>query len=167
MPKGVSMDNKFKFFSDSFSAGNKADIDLIAIIILVVLIVLFIVYLIVNKYLKKEYGVSSKESVKFRKSEFNSLCKSVGLNSEESRVFFKLVVKYRIRSPLLCFTNIKLLDEILKKGLDDIENDNNQTHDNKAYNNFLLLELRAKIEERLKKNTGIRIEPLCRKTLAK
>ncbi|MCK4796725.1 MAG: PilZ domain-containing protein, partial [Spirochaetes bacterium] len=69
---------------------------------------------------------------------------------------FNLIVKYKIGFPLTCFTNAKLLDSILKRGLTDIENSNNMSEEEKINNNFLLLEIKSKIELNSKKNMGIR-----------
>ena len=66
------------------------------------------------------------------------------------------MVKFRFKYPLTCFTNAKLLDEVLRKGLHNIEDNKGLDEKEKNYKSFLLLDIKRKIDSSLKKNIGIK-----------
>ena len=81
---------------------------------------------------------------------------SIGLNPDEIKALFNLVIKHNIKYPLTCFTNARLLDDLIKKGLWDIEKRSKMTNEEKTFNSAILLEIKVKVERSLRENTGIR-----------
>ncbi len=135
---------------------NYPDTNFAGIIILICLIVIIVLIIILYKVLKKRFNLNlSKEDIS-KKYSFYSLAKSVELESDEIKTLFSLVNKYNIKYPMTCFTNAKILDELIKKALTDIEKDNKLTPEEKTVKSSNLLEIKVKIEKNSRKNTGIR-----------
>lgn len=148
------MNEKFQMFSKGLeSAGDRNSA---SVIVFLVIFVLFITLLILYNYLKKKYNFQLIKKSNVKKGTFVSLAKSVGLNSDEIKALYDLMIVQNVKYPLTCFTNSKMLDEVLKKGLHSIEKNSRLLEKDKIYNSYLLLETKGKIENSLKKNIGIK-----------
>jgi|GEM_PF-6714692 len=147
--------NKFKYFSESFNktGGNT---NTLALIILLLVIILFVLYLIIYNYFKKKYNLDFSRKNYLKKHNFYSLGKSADLTQEETKHLYNIVIKQKIKYPLTCFTNAKLLDEIIKNELREIERYKNKTNEERTNESAIILEIKAKIEKSLRDNTGIR-----------
>lgn len=130
--------------------------EMTSLIIFLTIVALIIVFAVVYNYLKRKYNLVIFKTPTFKKRDFNSLCRSVDLNYEETKALYELLDSYNTKNPLTCFTNAKLLDEILKKGLKDLKRNSDLTDQEKIYESSILLEIKAKIESNSRRNTGIR-----------
>jgi len=124
-------------------------VDYTGAIILLLLAVIVVLVIITVYYIKKKYNFLEHKN-------FNTLSKSSNLNIDETRILFNLITKNRIKYPLTCFTNAKLLDDILKKGIKEIHL--NKTLNSKQKNEKIdeLIDIKMKIESNSKKNIGIK-----------
>jgi hypothetical protein len=149
----VFMDNLDKF-KQAFGKTTPTTRNNLAIYITLFVIIGLTTILIIYTYLKNKYNFSTGNYVK--KHNFNSFAKSIGLDHDELKYLFNLALKNNVKEPLTCFTNSKLLDEIIKNGLKDIERNEKDSEDIKNSKSAFLLEIKAKIERNSRQNMGIR-----------
>ncbi|MBN2544377.1 MAG: PilZ domain-containing protein [Spirochaetes bacterium] len=124
-------------------------VDYTGAIILLLLLVVAVLIIITVYYIRKKYNFLEHKN-------FNTLAKSANLNIDETRILFNLITKNRIKYPLTCFTNAKLLDDILKKGIKEIHSNKNLNNNQKNEKIDELIDIKMKIEANSKKNIGIK-----------
>jgi hypothetical protein len=149
------MGDKFRSLSKSFEQThtiNNSDI----IIVLLIFAILVVVIILIYNYYKKNYNVKIYKDHNINKKNYNSLAKSVQLSGEQSKILLDFLVKFKFKYPLTCFTNSKVLDEVLRKGLHSIEDNKSIDEKGKNYKNFLLLDIKRKIDSSLRNNIGIK-----------
>ncbi len=134
---------------NSFAPRNNTGIIITAVITIAIFTLLVLYY-----YLKNKYNLTTSNLLK--RHNFNSLGRNIGLENNELKILFGLAVKNDVREPLICYTNSKILDNIIKLGLRDIENDRKAPEENKNSRSAVLLEIKAKIEKNSRQNMGIR-----------
>lgn len=153
----ILAENKFRElsrgFSDRETAVNNADIILLLLVFIVVIIAIILIY---HFYYKKKSGYRIFKDNNISKKNYTSLARSVDLNIEESKALLELIIKFKLRYPLTCFTNSKILDDVLRRGLHGIEDNKNLSNQNKNDRSFVLLEIKRKIDSSLRKSIGIK-----------
>lgn len=149
------MGDKFSSLSKSFERAHTIDNSDI-LFVLLIFVVIVITIIIIYNYYKKYYNIKVFKDHNINKKNYNSLAKSVQLNNDESKILLEFLVKYKFKYPLTCFTNSKVLDEVLRKGLHYIEDNNDFNEKEKNYKSFLLLDIKRKIDSSLRKNIGIK-----------
>ncbi len=149
------MGNKFRSLSKGFEKSNQINNTDAIIVLLIVIIVIILIFIIYNYY-RKKYNVKLFKENNINKKNYNSLAKSVELSSEESKILLDFLVKYKLKYPLTCFTNSKILDEVLRKGLHNIEDNRNLDEKEKNNKSYILLDIKRKIDSSLRKNIGIK-----------
>lgn len=128
-------------------ASRQTDYTSILIFLLILIILALIIALVY--YFRKKYNVAEHKN-------FNSLAQNLGLSSEEARILYNILIKYNVKSPLTCFTNARLLDDVLRKSIRDIHLERSLTNEEKEEKVEALLNIKIKIETGSRKNIGIR-----------
>ncbi len=142
-----------KGFSDRPGIVDNAEIVILLFIIIIVIVAIILIY---NYYYKKKFSVRVFKANNISKKNYTSLARSVELNNDESKTLLELIVKFKLKYPLTCFTNSKILDDVLRKGLHSIEDNNNLSDKEKNERSFILLEIKRKIDSSLRKSIGIK-----------
>ena len=148
---------RLKILSEGF--GKKVapvDTNTSILVIFLLVVAAIIAIAVIYNYLKNKYGLDFFNNLKMKKGGFYSLAKSVGLINEETKELLNIITKYKVKYPLTCFTNSKILDDILRKGLHDIDIDGFLKEEEKNYKDSILINIKLKIESNLKKSIGIK-----------
>jgi c-di-GMP-binding flagellar brake protein YcgR len=135
-----------------------APIDTRTVLILIALglcIVALILYVYLYQFFKRKFNIHSLKDHNINKHTFKTLGISVGLIPEEIKMLLNLVVNNNIKAPYTCFTNIKVLDGILKKGFHEINHKEELEDTDRDQKIAMLFEIKAKIEANSKSNAGI------------
>ena len=146
--------DSFKYLSKGFdqapSNGNSNTMIIFLIIIAIIVLIILI------NYLKKKFNLVIFKKYNVKKSTFNSLSNSVGLNNDETKLLFNMVVKQNLKFPLNCFTNTKVLDDVLIKELHELERDSSINQKDRDDKTYFIFNIKSKIDENLKKNIGLK-----------
>ncbi len=145
----MEFSNKFLEMMRQKGTAKLQPIDYTGAIIVLLLVVIAVLILVSIYYVRKKYNFLEHKN-------FNTLAKSSNLNIDETRILFNLINKNRIKYPLTCFTNAKLLDDVLKKGIKEIHLSKNLNSSQKNEKIDELIDIKMKIESNSKKNIGIK-----------
>ena len=146
--------DSFKYLSKGFDQSPNGENTNTLIVFLV--IIAAVILIILFNYIKKRYNFEIFKKYNVKKSTFNSLAKSVGLNFDETKLLFSLVVKQNLKFPLNCFTSTKVLDDVLIKELHELERDSSVNPKEREEKTYLIYDIKSKIDENLKKNIGLK-----------
>ena len=122
--------------------------------IFVVIIVVVVALLIIAPLLRNR---SSRTATRRKHSRylFRQMARSTGLQKQHISALETLIKTHKIREPYLIFSSSKVLDNVLQRGLNSVENDESPTDQEKEGQALLYFQIKQLIERNSRSKIGI------------